>query len=149
VNRLPARDALNDSLRTNVTGPVSLTEALLPALRKSTSPRIVFVSSSMGSLTLNSDRNARQSSTALSEYRVTKAALNMVLVQYHLKLPGCIVIGADPGQCATNIIGDPDAIRRMGSTEPDFGGAIVASVVKGDHDEHAGKVYGPSGVNPW
>ena len=44
------REALRDILAVNLVGPVSVTEAFL-ALKKSSSPRLIFVSSSLGSIT--------------------------------------------------------------------------------------------------
>lgn len=46
----------------------------------------------------------------------------MLMVQYSGQLEGFKVLGADPGFCATNVIGDPDALRKMGAVEPEVGG---------------------------
>lgn len=149
INREPVRDTLSDSLATNVTGTASLTEAMLPLLRKSQSPRTIFVSSSMGSLFLNTDPSFPSYGEYSMEYRVTKAAVNMLLVLYSNKLKGFKVIGVDPGFCATNVIGDPEALRKMGAMEPEVGGQFIASVVKGEKDEHAGRLVGMNGLIPW
>ncbi|CRG87604.1 hypothetical protein PISL3812_04623 [Talaromyces islandicus] len=149
INREPVRDALRDSLATNVTGTASLTEAMLPLLQKSQSPRIVFVSTSMGSLNLNTDPSFPSYGDYAMEYRVTKAALNMLLVLYSNKLKNIKVIGVDPGFCATNVIGDPEQLRKMGAMEPEVGAQFIASVVKGDNDEHAGRLVGMTGIIPW
>ncbi|PYI11745.1 NAD(P)-binding protein [Aspergillus sclerotiicarbonarius CBS 121057] len=151
LNREPAREALRDSLETNVTGVVSLTEALLPLLKKSQNPRIVFVSSSMGSLLHNLNPDSPHAGTHATEYRVTKVAVNMLLVQYHMKLEGFKVLGADPGFCATSLPGDfdMDELRKMGAAEPETGAEIIASVVRGGKDDQPGRVHGPQGVVPW
>ncbi|GMG14363.1 unnamed protein product [Aspergillus oryzae] len=149
LNQEAVRDALRLTLETNVTGAASLTEALLPLLLKSTNPRLVFVSSSNGSMTYNLDPNSPHGGTHVTEHRVAKAALNMLLVQYHMKLKSVKVLGADPGFCATDVIGDADALRRMGATEPEVGAQIIASVVEGEKDDQPGRVHGPQGIVPW
>lgn len=140
-----ARDTLRNTLNVNVAGAVSVTEAFLPVLRKSSSPRLIFVTSSLGSLTYTSDQTSRHYGPYANELRVSKAALNMVMVEYanHPKMQGIRVLGADPGFLATNITGNPDALRKMGATEPDVGGQVVASIVKGEKGCRRGQDYRP------
>ncbi|KAH8426644.1 uncharacterized protein LDX57_004377 [Aspergillus melleus] len=149
LNREPVRDTLRDSLATNVVGAASLTEALLPMLRKSKDPRLVFVGSSMGSLEHNLDPNSPHGGTYASEYRITKTALNMMMVQYHMKLADIKVLGADPGFCATEIGNDSEAFRKMGAMEPHEGAEYIAAVARGDKDDQRGRVHGPKGVVVW
>jgi NAD(P)-dependent dehydrogenase (short-subunit alcohol dehydrogenase family) len=134
-----------------VVGAVSVTEAFLPILFKSSAPRLIFVTSSLGSLAYTSDKNSRHYGPYANELRVSKAALNMAMVGYanHPKLGKIKVLGADPGFLATNLTGNPDALRKMGATEPEVGGQAVASVVKGEKDADMGKVTGLYGVTPW
>jgi NAD(P)-dependent dehydrogenase (short-subunit alcohol dehydrogenase family) len=110
----PARDALRDSLAVNVVGSVSTTDAFPPLLRKSSKPWLVFVTSAMGSLTHSSDPKSRYYGLYANEYRASKAAVNMLMVQYAGKLgrEGVMVLGADPGFCATNFTGNPDALKQ-------------------------------------
>lgn len=81
-----ARDAVREILAVNVVGVVSVTEAFLPLLRKSAAPRIIFVSSSVGSITHASDPTSKYYAPMANEYRASKAALNMLLTQYWVKL---------------------------------------------------------------
>ncbi|KAF4629530.1 hypothetical protein G7Y89_g8616 [Cudoniella acicularis] len=74
-----ARDNLRDVLAVNLVGPMSVTEAFLPLLRKSTSPRIIFVSSSVGSLTYASNPESRYYRPLGEQYRSSKAGLNMLM----------------------------------------------------------------------
>lgn len=148
LNPTSSVDALRASLDTNVIGVVALTEELLPLLRKSASPRLILVSSSNGSLEYNSDPSSPHGGTWALEYRVTKAALNMLLVQYNASLKEITVLGVDPGFSATEVIGDADALRKMGAAEPEVGGEIIASVVRGEKGQ-PGRVYGPQGIVPW
>lgn len=150
----PTREALRPILETNVVGSLSVTEAFLDLLRKAVHkpPRLVFVSSSTGSIThaANPDSPYYRPGGAI-EYRTSKAALNMLMVMYYarLKPEGFYVFGADPGLCATNFTGNPDALRQRNAAEPWQGGERVASVIKGERDDNVGRVLGVYGVSPF
>jgi NAD(P)-dependent dehydrogenase (short-subunit alcohol dehydrogenase family) len=141
------RDAMRVVFNTNVVGAVSVTEAFLPLLHRSPAPRLIFVGSTTGSITMASDPNGPLHGGGAMDYRTSKAALNMVIVLYHNRLEneGIKVLGLNPGLIATNFHG---AGRRPGS-EPEVGGERLASAVRGDRDEHVGKVWGANGVLPW
>lgn len=151
TEKQPSRDALRDSLAVNVVGAVSVTDAFLPLLRKSASPRLVLVAYSMGSLTYPSDEKSRHYGPYADAYRASKAALNMLMVQYTGRLgrEGIRVIGGDPGFCATGFRGDPESLRKMGVTEPEVGGDMIASVIKGARDPDVGRVCGADSVAAW
>jgi NAD(P)-dependent dehydrogenase (short-subunit alcohol dehydrogenase family) len=63
---------------TNVFGVVAVTNAFLPALRRSAHPRIVNISSSTGSLAAS----AQQTKGSFAAYRSSKTALNELTVLY-------------------------------------------------------------------
>jgi NAD(P)-dependent dehydrogenase (short-subunit alcohol dehydrogenase family) len=65
---------------TNVFGPVAVTEAFLPLLRKSRAGRIVNVSSTMGSLSDQVNPGSPYYSTVLPAYQSSKAALNNITI---------------------------------------------------------------------
>lgn len=68
------------TFRTNLFGAVSAVQAFLPMLRKSTSGRIVNVSSTMGSLTDQSDPASPYYGVVVPAYQTSKAALNGLTV---------------------------------------------------------------------
>jgi NAD(P)-dependent dehydrogenase (short-subunit alcohol dehydrogenase family) len=145
---------MRNTLNVNVAGSVSVTEAILPLLHQSKSPRLVFVSSSTGSLSLTSDLGSPRSRVGRVEYRASKAALNFVMVQYWLALKdkGFVVAGADPGLNATGLTGDAEALRQRGAAPPEVGAERVAKVVRGEREEFAGRVCGEyegGVVCPW
>ncbi|KAI1409803.1 NAD(P)-binding protein [Hypoxylon sp. FL1857] len=150
----PTRETFRRILETNTVGSLSVTEAFLDLLRKSIHkpPRLIFVSSSTGSIThaANPDSPYYNAGGAM-EYRISKAAVNMMMVQYYarLKPEGFLVFGADPGLCATNFTGNAAALRSRGAAEAWQGGERVASVIKGEKDNDVGKVLGVYGVSPW
>ncbi|MCL7377683.1 SDR family NAD(P)-dependent oxidoreductase [Streptomyces sp. 35G-GA-8] len=82
---LPAQDEGVDAFRriyeTNVFGPVAVTNALLPVLRRSAHPRIVNISSGTASLAWAAERMAGYRGVFAS-YRSSKAALNALTVLY-------------------------------------------------------------------
>ncbi|KPG82332.1 SDR family NAD(P)-dependent oxidoreductase [Frigoribacterium sp. RIT-PI-h] len=87
-------------LETNVLGPVRASRAFLPLLRESAQPRLVFVSSGMGSFASQTTDPAFRE-IAHVPYPASKAALNMIAVQYAKALPDIIVTAVDPGLTAT------------------------------------------------
>jgi NAD(P)-dependent dehydrogenase (short-subunit alcohol dehydrogenase family) len=103
--RVGAVDAGPDELRsvyeTNVFGPVRVTRAFLPLLRRSGAPRVVMVSSGMGSMGRTSDPERVESSFTSLPYPSSKAALNMITTQYARELPEFRINAADPGYTAT------------------------------------------------
>ncbi|CAK42086.1 hypothetical protein CBS63078_9745 [Aspergillus niger] len=147
----PSREAMRQILDVNVVGALSTTEAFLDLLRNSSEKRLVFVSSSTGSISRAADPSSPFHIASATEYRASKAALNMMMVLYmcRLKDEGFKVFGADPGLCATNLTGDPESLRRRNAAEPSDGGERVATVVKGERDADVGKVLGVYGVSPF
>ncbi|KAF8862566.1 NAD(P)-binding protein, partial [Acephala macrosclerotiorum] len=144
------RDALRSVLETNVVGSMSVTEAFLPLLRKSSEKRLVFVSSSVGSISQAADPNSKYYHPGAIEYRSSKAAVNMMIVQYWVALQneGFKVLGADPGLCATDFL-NKEAVLARGAVGADVGGERVAVVVRGERDGEMGVVWGEYGVSPW
>ena len=72
-------------VETNVIGVIRVTNAMLPLLRRSASPRIVNMSSSVGSLTRQSDPHGETGPIAVA-YAPSKTFLNAVTVQYAKEL---------------------------------------------------------------
>jgi NAD(P)-dependent dehydrogenase (short-subunit alcohol dehydrogenase family) len=95
----PDFDAIQRALDTNFFGAYRLTVALLPLLRKSSSPRIVNVSSGMGGVA--------EMGGWSPGYRVSKAALNAMtrILATELKDEGFLVNSACPGFVATDMGG--------------------------------------------
>ena len=71
------REAARECLAVNVVGSVSVTEAFLSLLRKSLAPRLIFLSSSMGSIAQAADPTSPYFRPQGNEYRASKAALSM------------------------------------------------------------------------
>jgi NAD(P)-dependent dehydrogenase (short-subunit alcohol dehydrogenase family) len=98
-------DQFKATFATNVFGVASVTQAFIDLLRKSAEPRIVMVSSSVGSLSLQS--NPDWPAYDFGKYAVygsSKAALNMYTVHlaYELKDTPFKVNAVDPGYTKTD-----------------------------------------------
>ena len=96
----------------NVLGPVRVTRAFLPLLRASARPRVVMVSSAMGSLSATTDPDRPESSVVGLIYPSSKAALNMITSQYARGITDVEFTLADPGYTAThpNLPGNPQTV---------------------------------------
>ena len=92
-------------LDVNVAGPVRVTSAFLPLLRRSADPAIVNVSSSMGSLAATHDPDRAESGVVAPAYTSSKAALTMLTTQYAKALTDIRVNAVDPGYTATDLNG--------------------------------------------
>ncbi|KAF4994296.1 hypothetical protein FGRMN_5881 [Fusarium graminum] len=149
----PTREVFRKVLETNLVGALSVTEAFLPLLRKAEHkpPRLIFVTSSTGSISHASNPKSPLHNPGAVEYRSSKAGLNMLMALYHVRLKqeGILVFGADPGLCATNLTSDPESLRQRGGAEPAEGGERVARVIRGEKDADVGKALGVDGVTPW
>ncbi|TQM32424.1 SDR family NAD(P)-dependent oxidoreductase [Nocardia bhagyanarayanae] len=98
-------DELREVFETNVFGPVRVTHAFLPLLRASGHPRIVMVSSGMGSIATVTDPRWKDLLPPALGYPTTKAALNMLTTRYAAALPEIRINAVDPGYTATDLNG--------------------------------------------
>jgi NAD(P)-dependent dehydrogenase (short-subunit alcohol dehydrogenase family) len=112
----------------NVFGPVRVIHAFLPLLERSDAPVVVNVSSGLGSLTYSADPESAYSKLIVPAYFSSKAALNMLTVQYAKALPDMRINSVDPGFTATDlnenrgtqsVTEGTDVIVRMATIGPD------------------------------
>ncbi|MEV6874161.1 SDR family oxidoreductase [Amycolatopsis sp. NPDC051128] len=90
---------------TNFFGVVTVTNALLPLLRRSAAPRIVNVSSGAASLARNADPELAVHLPISAGYTPSKTALTALTIQYarELRADGVLVNAVCPGYCATDL----------------------------------------------
>jgi NAD(P)-dependent dehydrogenase (short-subunit alcohol dehydrogenase family) len=88
-------------MRINALGPMLLARGLLPALRRSPRPRIVNVSSQIGSMVVSSGMGRDVG------YGASKAALNMITIKlaWRLRDEGVIAVAIHPGYLRTAMSG--------------------------------------------
>ena len=125
----------------NLLGPVRVTNTFLPLLQESGWPRLVMVSSGMGSFEITMDRARLESTLWGIVYPSSKAALNMVTTMYAKSLPDVRVTAVDPGYTATNLNGFTGTQTLAEGVEP-----IVEACVA---EELPGWFIGRSGLLPW
>ncbi|MGW4803390.1 SDR family oxidoreductase [Kitasatospora sp. NPDC004272] len=137
-------DVVRTVLETNVLGVIRVTNALLPLLRRSASPRIVNVSSSVGSLTLQADPDA-EIGPVMAAYAPSKTFLNAVTVQYARQLAGTgvLVNAACPGLVATDFTGF------HGPRTPAQGAATVIRLATLPDGGPSGAFFDDGGTVPW
>ena len=92
-------------LSTNVVGYVRLIHAFLPLLERSADPRIINVSSGLGSFALFHDPQRVESTIPAPMYAASKAAINMLTLRCAQVLPNVRINVADPGMTATDLSG--------------------------------------------
>jgi NAD(P)-dependent dehydrogenase (short-subunit alcohol dehydrogenase family) len=91
------------SFDVNAAGIVRVTEAALPLLRKSSSPNVVTISSSMGSFWAVNNPERPESAMPLALYAASKAAATMLTVQYAKAHPEIKFNAVEPGTTATDM----------------------------------------------
>jgi NAD(P)-dependent dehydrogenase (short-subunit alcohol dehydrogenase family) len=136
-------EAVRTAVETNVIGVIRVTNAMLPLLRRSSSPRIVNMSSSVGSLTLQGTPAATGPISAA--YAPSKTFLNGVTVQYarELRDTNILINAACPGFCATDLNGF------RGVRTPEQGAAIAIRLATLPDDGPTGSFFDDAGVVPW
>ncbi|KIW01449.1 uncharacterized protein PV09_07207 [Verruconis gallopava] len=140
-----------DIFATNVFGADALTYQILPLLKKSNNPRLIFITSALGSITLNLDPSNAWHGVTSYMYRASKAALNMTMTNWHKRLgaEGVSVWVVCPGWNATELGGlDPDKLRKAGASDPQVGAGIIVDVVLGKRKGEEGKVVSADAGRP-
>jgi NAD(P)-dependent dehydrogenase (short-subunit alcohol dehydrogenase family) len=145
------RELWQTTFTTNVFSTVAVTDMFIPLLLESNNdPRLIFLSSSLGSITITETWEPKHS-LDISAYRASKAALNMYMVQKTKELGkhGIKVWAVDPGVNATNLAGGAERATAMGAKHPSKGAQDVVDIVEGRRDDCVGKNVWAEGVRPW
>jgi NAD(P)-dependent dehydrogenase (short-subunit alcohol dehydrogenase family) len=125
-----AVDEFRRVYETNVFGVVAVTNAVLPALRRSPAPRIVNISSGTGSLTWSAGPQFPHAGT-MAAYRSSKTALNAVTVFYAHALGEPFKVNAlAPGLRRTGL--NPTAAASQGDPAEAAAGAVRLALLPGD-----------------
>jgi NAD(P)-dependent dehydrogenase (short-subunit alcohol dehydrogenase family) len=137
--------AVRRVMETNFFGTLSVTQAMLPLLRKSSAARIVNVSSGLGSLQWNADPNWEYAPVKLLGYNASKAAINMLTIQLAYELRGTTikVNASNPGYTATDLNG------HQGHQTVAEGAAETVRLALLSEDGPTGGFFETSGPNPW
>jgi NAD(P)-dependent dehydrogenase (short-subunit alcohol dehydrogenase family) len=95
--------AATQVFETNVVGIIRVTQAALPLLEQSDNPRVVNLSSALGSFWAVTNPERRQFHFPSIIYGSSKAAVSMLTVQYAKTFPGIKFNAVEPGFTATDL----------------------------------------------
>ncbi|KAF2864949.1 short chain dehydrogenase [Massariosphaeria phaeospora] len=149
-----SRDTLRSTFETNVFGPMLLTQALLPLLKKSKNPKVINVTSELGSITQRADPKSPYYKMPADMYRMSKAALNMLAMGQQATFSefGGKVWAYCPGYVITDLTGAEDRQNRKdrGAESSETSAQGILEVVEGKRDAEAGCFIARYGKqSPW
>jgi len=128
---------------TNVFGPVRVLHAFIPLLDRSPAPVVVNGSSGVGSLTSASDPDGPWSELNFPVYSSSKAALNMLTIQYAAAFPRMRINSVDPGYTAT------DFNAHRGTQTVEQGAATIVRYAQIAPDGPTGGFFDIDGSEAW
>jgi NAD(P)-dependent dehydrogenase (short-subunit alcohol dehydrogenase family) len=136
-------DLMRQTFETNVFGMVRVLHAFLPLLQRSPAPVVVNVSSGLASLT----RVAAPGTPAYAypgvAYPASKAAVNMITVQYAKAFPNMRINAVEPGFTKT------DLNWNTGRQTVEQGAEIIARTAQMGPDDPTGGYFDADGALPW
>ncbi|WP_026317594.1 SDR family oxidoreductase [Ahrensia kielensis] len=135
-------NAVRRVMEVNFFGALALTQVMLPLLRNAPEGRIVNISSSLGSLTLNGDPNSTFYAQQYIGYNASKAALSMLTVQLNEELSdtNIKVNSVSPGFVKTDLTG-------YGEMTPEEGARLPVQFAL--NSVETGGFFEPKGRTPW
>ncbi|MEU5254045.1 SDR family NAD(P)-dependent oxidoreductase [Streptomyces longwoodensis] len=136
-------DTLRTVLETNVVGVVRVTRAFLPLLRRSAAPVVVNVSSGLASLTRVTTEGDPAFAYPGVAYPASKAAVNMITVQYAKAFPELRVNAVEPGFTATDLNG------HAGTQTVEEGAEVIVRMALLGPDGPTGTYVDVNGPLPW
>jgi NAD(P)-dependent dehydrogenase (short-subunit alcohol dehydrogenase family) len=138
-------DDVRDTLETNVIGTIRVIQTMLPLLQRSDRPRIVNLSSGLGSLSWATTAGSKYQARPLLSYNTSKAALNMVTVLFanEFRDSSLRINAVDPGPVNT-----PMTMGRA-TRQPDDGAASVIACLSLPNDGPTGGFFDEHGEVPW
>ncbi|MDX8034319.1 SDR family NAD(P)-dependent oxidoreductase [Lentzea sp. BCCO 10_0856] len=132
-------DLMRETFEVNLFGMVRVLHAFLPLLERSAAPVVVNVSSRLASLATA----AAGSGYPGVAYPVSKAAVNMVTVQYAKAFPAMRINAVEPGFTAT------DLNQRTGRQTVEQGAEIIVRMAQVGPDGPTGGYFDAQGTLPW
>lgn len=131
---------------TNAVGIVRVTEAALPLLRKSDQPRVVTVSSSMGSFWAVTNPDRPESGLTAALYAASKSAATMLTLQYSKLEPGIKFNALEPGFTSTDMT---TGAGMTGGRPVEESARTVVKLATIGPDGPTGTLQDENGLLPW
>lgn len=136
-------ETMQDVFDTNVFGVVRVLHAFLPQLEKSHSPVIVNVSSGLGLTRGLIDPASTAHFYPAVAYPASKAAVNMMTVQYAKAFPNIRINAVEPGYTNT------DLNYRSGTQTVEQGAEIIVRMAQINQDGPSGGFFDARGSIAW
>ncbi len=136
-------DMMRTIFETNLFGVVRVTHAFLPLLLRSSAPVVVNVSSGLGSMTRMTTAGTPASAYPGVAYPTSKAAVNMLTVQYAKAFPGIRINAVEPGFTAT------DLNAFQGTQTVEQGAEIIVRLAQVGTDGPTGGYFDARGPIAW
>ncbi|MFI1583353.1 SDR family NAD(P)-dependent oxidoreductase [Embleya sp. NPDC020630] len=136
-------DALRATFETNVFGTVRVTDAFLPLLEASAAPVVVNVSSGLASLTRVTEAGTPTHAYPGVAYPASKAAVNMITVQYAKAFPRLRINAVEPGFTKT------DLNAHTGLQTVGEGAEVIVRMACLGPDGPTGGYFDADGTLPW
>ena len=136
-------DVMRRTFETNVFGPVRVLHAFLPLLQRSAAPVVVNVSSALASLSRVSTPGGPGYGYPGVAYPASKAALNMVTVQYAKAFPDMRINAVEPGFTGTDLNGG------TGHQTVEQGADVIVRLARLGPDGPTGGYVDADGTLPW
>ncbi|MEV6907338.1 SDR family NAD(P)-dependent oxidoreductase [Amycolatopsis sp. NPDC051071] len=136
-------ELMRGTFETNVIGMVRVLHAFLPLLRRSAAPVVVNVSSGLASLSRVATPGTAAHAYPGVAYPASKAAVNMITVQYAKAFPDLRINAVEPGFTATGLNGN------SGRQTVEQGAEIIVRMAQVGADGPTGGYFDIEGVLPW
>ncbi|MES2266654.1 MAG: SDR family oxidoreductase [Bacteroidota bacterium] len=127
----------------NVFGVARVTKAFVPLMQNAPNPRIVNVTSDLGSLGLHTDKTWRHYDVKTAAYGPSKSALNGYTIALAYELKNFRVNAVNPGYTKT------DFNNNMGYKTVEDGAAPIVKYAMIDKDGPTAGYFSDYGVTPW
>ncbi|KAF2102545.1 short chain dehydrogenase/reductase [Rhizodiscina lignyota] len=142
---------IEETMAANVVGPALVSQGFQPLLFKSNRPYSIYVSSGLGSLERAIEHPIPNDQWTV--YRMSKAALDMLMVQEYTALrgKGVKVFAMCPGLVRSNLRGKSATEVSAGGAagDPDISGHTMLTIVQGERDADAGRIVHKDGTYNW
>ncbi|MGW1530096.1 SDR family NAD(P)-dependent oxidoreductase [Streptomyces sp. NPDC002159] len=144
---IPATEVTADLVRivfeTNVFGQVRMLHAFLPLLQRSAAPVVVNVGSGTSLMRDLVNPNSPAHFYPDIAYPSSKAAVNMLTVQYSKAYPGIKINAVDPGFTAT------DLNHHAGTQTVEQGAEVIVRMAQTGSDGPTGGFFDAKGIIAW
>jgi NAD(P)-dependent dehydrogenase (short-subunit alcohol dehydrogenase family) len=131
-------DDVHEALKVNTLGPMIVTQALIPFLKRAPNPKIVNISSILGSIELN------KTLSSTYDYRMSKAALNMFSKNLAVEFPEIVTLNLHPGWVKTRMGGEEAPLSPEKSAKKMFSIILDADIpLSGAYLDHEKEIL------PW